>query len=194
MGEKYPRKQFESLAFLAGRKEKVGNLIGFFVRLQRTFVCSFFKRLQPARRAAGWTIPGSSLKIASCRWRNISPAAEAPTAQPSCSHSPPAMAEDASLLSLASFSWLPSAAASSPLPYLDSRAVARCLPTEPVAPSPSSQHRWGTVTWDMEGRDAEPCRGDWAGSGTGFALPGTAPCALGCPSFQATFQPRWRAP
>lgn len=33
MGEKYPREQLESLAFLPGRKEKVGNFVGSFVRL-----------------------------------------------------------------------------------------------------------------------------------------------------------------
>lgn len=33
MGEKYPREQLESLAFLPGRKKKVGNFVGSFVRL-----------------------------------------------------------------------------------------------------------------------------------------------------------------
>lgn len=33
MGEKYQREQFQSLAFLPGRKENFGNFFGSFVRL-----------------------------------------------------------------------------------------------------------------------------------------------------------------
>lgn len=33
------------------------------------------------------------------------------------------------------------------------------LPTEPVAPSPSSRHQWGMTAHDTEGREAEPCWG-----------------------------------
>lgn len=53
------------------------------------------------------------------------PPTGAPTVQPSCSHSPPAMAKGDASLSLTSFSWLPSADTSSPLRYLASGAVAR---------------------------------------------------------------------